>query len=200
VSRSRALGVGRVSAVGASRLRALRAAAGGTLLVVVLAGCDLLPLLGGEPFPSFDPDDPFPFPADATWERGRATIELGGETIVLDQLDGDGTYSAELGITVGWTDGGSWHLTYYGFPAVDGIEEEGYLSLDRVFDGEHWVIYDSTRCVTTTDVADETGLEGTATCRDLRWSDYFGSYSLSGVPDFIEGEPAFDAEITFEAR
>jgi hypothetical protein len=48
--------------------------------------------------------------------------------------------------------------------------------------------------------ADETGLAGTATCKGLRWSDAMSmGFDSSFTPPYIEGEPAFDAEITFEA-
>ena len=59
---------------------------------------------------------------------------------------------------------------------------------------------DPSRCVTTIERADASGVAGSATCRGLEWTDYFGSYSMTGFPQPIPGEEPFDAEITFEAH
>ena len=45
--------------------------------------------------------------------------------------------------------------------------------------------------------SDKTGLAGTATCTDLRWSDAMGGFAQGR--SFIEGEAPFDATVTFEA-
>jgi hypothetical protein len=170
------------------------------LIATGLSGCTLLELLLGQP-PSFDPDATFPIPtAEATFTTGSATINLAGETLVLDQLASGGTITDELGIRATWTNGDGWYLTFYGFPDMGLISESGYLSIDRIFDDQHRVIYDPSRCITTTERADATGVAGTALCRGLEWSDYFSSISGMGFPQEIEGEPAFDADITFEAH
>ena len=168
-------------------------------LMAGTSGCALLDLLlGGS---AFNPDEPFPFPsAEATFTTGTAKIELEGETIVLDQLKSGGTVTDQLGTSATWTNGEGWYLTFSGYPDVGFGAESGFLSLNRIVDGQHWVTYDPTRCVTTTDHANQTGIQGTAICRGLEWSDYFATLSGLGTPQEIEGEPAFDADITFEAH
>ncbi len=168
------------------------------LLVTGVSGCGLLDLLLGDPF-AFDPDE-FPFPSPGTtFTSGTATIELQDETLVLDQL-ADGTVQSDLGIHVTWTNGEGWYLTFTGFPDAAFMPDNGYLSMDRIFDGQHWLLYDQSRCVTTTDQADAAGVVGSAVCRGLEWSDYFSAFSGFGLPEEIPGEPPFDAEITFEAH
>ena len=169
------------------------------LLMAGTSGCTLLDLLlGGS---SFNPQEPFPFPsAAATFTSGHATIDLGAQTIVLDHLKSGGTVTDELGTSATWANGEGWYLTFSGYPDVGFGAESGYLSLNRIFDGQHWVTYDPTRCVTTTDHANATGIAGTAICRGLEWSDYFDTFSGLGTPKEIEGEAAFDADITFEAH
>ena len=165
-----------------------------------LSGCDLLTLLGGEdPFP-FDPGSPFPSPV-ATYSAGSATIEMDHETVVLDQIVGTGTLDPDFGTDVKWTNGEGWYLSYYGLSDASGVfADEGYLSIDRIADSEHWVVYNPERCITTTDEAGPNGLSGTAICRGLEWSDYFSAFSPTGVSVEIPGEAPFDADITFEAH
>jgi hypothetical protein len=168
------------------------------LLVTQLSGCSLLDLLFGVE-PPFDPDDPFPFPtAEATFTTGTATIELENETIVLDELLANSNLT-EFGFSVARENDDGWYLTFSGFPEDPFAPEGGYLSMHRIVDNEHLVILDSTRCVTTTDQADADGIVGSATCRGLRWSDYFSTNPI-GLPEPNSSEPPFDAEITFEAR
>lgn len=170
-------------------------------IVAGVSGCVFLDLLLG--VPPFDPDNPFPsFPvpsAEVTFTTGTATLVIDGETIVLAGLARAGTTDADYGTQVTWTDGEGWYLTYYGYEQSF-LTESSYVSLDRVFDNQHWVIYDQYRCVTTTTQVDAGGVVGTAVCRGLQWSDYFGGYSILGLPSTIPGEPTFDADITFEAH
>lgn len=179
------------------------------LITTGVTGCALLDLLLGLP-PGLDPDATFPpfppFPistAETTFTTGRATIVLAGdsgETLVLDELAGGGSMAEELGIQARWTNGDGWYLTYHSYPDIGFPAENAYLSIDRIFDDQHWTIYDQTRCVTTTERAGAGGIAGTAICRGLTWSDYFSTFSGIGFPVEIKGEPAFDAEITFEAH
>jgi hypothetical protein len=174
----------------------------GVLLITTgVSGCAFLDLLLGLD-PGFDPDATFPpFPtAEATFTTGSATIELAAETLVLDELASGGAMADELGTRATWTNGDGWYVTFYGFSGAGFGPESGYLSIDRIFEDQHWIINDQSRCVTTIERADPTGIAGTAVCRGLKWSDYFSSISGMGFPVAVEGEPAFDAEITFEAR
>jgi hypothetical protein len=170
------------------------------LVVTQLSGCSLLDLLFGFP-PPFDPDEPFPLPTlEASFSTGSATLELDGETIVLDELAGEAGISADVGYSVRWEDGEGRYLSLYGSPDFGGLPSSQYLTLDWINGDEHWVIVDTMRCVTTIDQADGDGLRGSATCRGLQWGDYFDMSSISGFPEPIEGQAPFDAEITFEAR
>jgi hypothetical protein len=170
-------------------------------IVTQVGGCSVLNLLlGGGPEP-FDPDEPFPFPtAEATFSTGSATIELEGETVVLDEVLEDSGLG-EFGFTVTWENDDGWYLQLSGF--ADELDFPGggaYLSLHRLQDNEHLVIVDPSRCVTTIDASGEDGVTGSATCRGLQWTDFFASYPLAGgFPKPIEGQEPFDAEITFEA-
>lgn len=169
------------------------------LLVTGTSGCTLLDLLLGQP--PFDPNAPFPLPsAQATFTSGRATIELDGETIVLDELTGDSSIDPDFGVHVAWENEDGWYLTFSAYPAEEPFASGGYLSIDRIADHEHWVLADPARCVTTTDQSDAGGVKGTATCRGLRWADFFTAYSGDGFPQPIPSQPPFDAEITFEAH
>ncbi|OGO52043.1 MAG: hypothetical protein A2V84_12445 [Chloroflexi bacterium RBG_16_70_13] len=181
-------------------MRGVAQVAAVAVLGAALSGCDLLTLLGGEdPFP-FDPGNPFPSPV-ATYSAGTATIEMDGETVVLDRIVGTGSFDPDYGIDVKWTNGEGWYLSYYGLPDAGGpFAPEGYLSIDRVMDSRHWIVYNPERCITTTDEATADGLSGSAICRGLEWTDYFSAYTSTGFPVEIPGEPAFDADITFEAH
>ncbi len=52
-------------------------------------------------------------------------------------------------------------------------------------------------CSVSLDEADAQGLHGSATCTNLRWTDMFNQ-GFDGE-GFVEGEPAFDAMIQFDA-
>jgi hypothetical protein len=173
------------------------------LLVTGLSSCSLLDLLFGvspDPFPSFDPDDPLPFPtAEAIFSEGTATIELEGETIVLDEILDDSSYS-ELGYSVTWTNGEGWFLVLAGYGESMGFPDSGYLTLHRIEGDQHLMVLDPARCLLDTEGAEEDGVSGTATCRGLQWTDFFSSYSTFGFPKPVEGLDPFDAEITYEAR
>jgi hypothetical protein len=166
-----------------------------------VSGCFFLDmLLGG---PAIDPDGTFPpfaMPsAEATFSAGSASFVRNGETTVLDELVQPATLNGTLGTKVTWTDGEGLYLTFIGFSDIDMLPDSSYLSIDWIVENRHWLILDPTRCVTTTDTVDTTGVVGRATCRGLQWVDW--STSMSGaLPLPVPGQPAFDAEITFEAH
>ena len=170
------------------------------LLVTGLSSCSLLDLLFGVE-PPFDPDEPFPFPtAEAIFSTGTATIELDGETLVLDELAGEAAVAPDFGTNVRWTNGEGHYLSLSALPDMGVFPDSSYLSFDWIADDRHWTIMDPSRCVTTIEQADASGVAGMATCRGLEWADYFGANSMMGFPQPIPGEEPFDAEITFEAH
>lgn len=183
-------------------MRSLVRFVGLALTPVALGGCQFLSLLGGNPLPSFDPNASYPFPSPlVTYTSGAATLTFENETIVLDQLVGSGTFDQDYGTDVTWTDGTGWYLSYYGLSSVPGVPDDpAYVSIDRVFDANHWIVGNAERCITTLTEPGPEEIGGTVICRGLRWSDYFGSFGLTGVPEYIDGEAAFDVEIAFEAR
>jgi hypothetical protein len=171
-------------------------------LVTGVSGCVFLDLLFGGP--GIDPDASFPpFPGSspaATFSTGSATIERDGVATVLDELAGPATVGGQLGAKVTWTDGEGLYLSYFALPDMAGLPTSSYISIDWIAEGRHWMLLDPSRCVTTTDQADATGVAGSAICRGLQWSDWLTSMSGAEFPQPVPAEPAFDAEITFEAH
>jgi hypothetical protein len=166
------------------------------LATMSLIGCDYLTGLSG-----FDDDFPLPSP-QATYRTGTATITIGDETIVLDRLNGPGSLFDTFGAEAGWTDGQGWYLRVSGASMGGAFFSGAYVTFDRIVTVQHWSIYDTSRCIVTIDQADTRGLAGSALCRGLRWTDAlasFGGFGVSPEPAYIDGQPAFDAEVTFEA-
>lgn len=170
-------------------------------IVTQLSGCTLLDLLLGMSPDPFDPDGPFPFPTmEASFTSGNATITLEGEAIVLGELAGEAGIDEFIGASVRWTNGDGWYLGVNSFAEMDGFPANAYLTLDWIVDSRHWTILDPSRCVTTIDRVDESGIAGSATCRGLQWADYFTTNSMTGYPEPIAGQAPFDAEIAFAAQ
>ena len=78
------------------------------------------------------------------------------------------------------------------------MTSNAFVQLDRIVGHEHWTTWDTSRCVVTISASDATALMGKATCKGLRWANALGTGS-GGYEPFIKDEPAFDAEITFQA-
>jgi hypothetical protein len=192
--------------VAGSRGRGGRSAAALTLfalafVAIAVAGCDLL-LNGagagfGEQFPSSSPI--------VTFTRGTATIAVdGGQPMTLGDLGSESGIETLFGSNVHWSNADGWHLRVNGagadlgggFGPSLGGGESGYLTIDRITDGQHWTTYDPTRCIVEIEVADKTGIRGTATCKGLEWYDALGA--ITAEPKDLD-QPKFDAEITFEA-
>ncbi len=76
---------------------------------------------------------------------------------------------------------------------------DAFVSFDHIVGGQHWTVGDPTPCQITVTRVDETGLAGSATCPGLRWADLMAAYASPSGPVYVEGEPAFDAKLTFEA-
>ena len=168
-------------------------------LAAGVSGCSLLDLLLGAP-PDFDPSATFPIPtAAAKFTSGSATIKLAGETLVLGDLADGGSITDDFGVSAVWTNGDGWYLSVTAIPDMGIGGGSSMVSINRIFDGKHWLTFDPSRCVTTTTVANATGIEGTAVCRGLLWSDFFSLSTGLGLPRDL-GEPAFDADISFQAH
>jgi hypothetical protein len=163
------------------------------VLALFLGGCSaFMPGFGGA-FPSSSPI--------AAYATGTASIAIkDGETITLDEVaEGSGVDSV-FGSDVRWTGPSGWHLRVSG---AGGSEEfgggEGYITLDRIVDGQHWTTtFDGSRCITDVDVVDPKTIRGSATCKGIVWYDALDMEFTHGPPEPID-EPKFDAEITFEA-
>ncbi len=138
----------------------------------------------------------------ATYTSGSATLELGdGTTIELDRVAADATLMSEIGTAIRWTGDDGWNVTLNGAGSDFGWGASTMMQLDRVIGSEHWTtMYDPSRCIVDVDVADETAVRGTATCRGVEWYDALGQgigWAMEG-PEPLD-EPEFDAEIRFEA-
>ena len=171
------------------------------LATVSFAGCQYLLGLPApvplDPGASPAPEPPFG-PPQATYRTGKATLTIGDQVVTLDQLNGTGSLQNIYGADVSWTDGKGWYLRIIGVEPsamVDG----GYtmVTLDRIADGRHLTAYDDAGCQTKLERADTTGVNGTASCKSLRWTDAMAGGMFTG-PTRTD-EPAFAAEITFEA-
>ena len=186
----------------------MRAAAVAALVgaVFVLSGCQYLLGLGGMPpvtppdFGSFDPGDPMfsPPPPLATYTTGSATVSIGGAVAKLDRLAGGALYQGGLGAEVDWTDGKGLYLRFFGTPEAQSPTGAGFVTLDRIADGQHWTTPDPSLCTVKVTQAGTKGIAGTATCTGLRWIDTMAPY-IGVQPAYVEGEAPFDAEITFGA-
>jgi hypothetical protein len=185
-------------------VHALRRAVARLALAVVatsiLGGCSLL--YGFDPNPP--PGDGMPSPV-AVYREGRATVTIGTDpTIVLDDVSDGGTFDPNFGAGATFTNADGWYVRVMGAAKLGGfMSSPAYVQLDRIVGSEHWTTQDPDRCVVTISAADATGLMGKATCNGLRWTDALGNWGGSGTggyePPYIKDEPAFDAEITFQA-
>ena len=152
------------------------------------------------PFESFGPGGP-PGPSPlATYSKGQATLALSdGSTITLDRISPGPHLFSEFGSNVRWSNADGWYLTVAGAGAADGAFGEAYLQLDRIQDHVHWTSDDPTRCHVVVQVANASGLRGTAACSGMRWIDALGGSGFVGPPSPVPGEEPFDAQISFEA-
>jgi hypothetical protein len=184
--------------------RAGAAVAVAILATLILAGCQYLygltPMPPIDPFGSFDPgafESPGPelMPSPvAIFESGSAEITIDGTTTTLDRLTGAAAVYGMFGTNAVWTDGKGLYMRYYG--PGEGIDQGGFVSFDRIQGGSHWTTLDP-GCKVALTKSDKTGLAGTASCTNVRWSDAMGGFEPGS--SFIEGEPPFDTEVTFEA-
>lgn len=163
-------------------------------VVLVAAGCELLYGLPVDPDASYEPPKP-------AYVEGRATVRIGdGPLMVFDELSRAGTYDSLFGGDVTFRGDDGWSLQVTGAMDAGGVggfmPPVAWTQLDRIVDGQHWTVADPSRCIVTAQ-ADPFAFRGTATCKGLRWSDAIGRGYAE--PEYIADQPAFDAEITFEA-
>ncbi len=187
------------------RLKAIAALAA---VVFLVSGCQYLSMFGDagafpvdplQPgdFGSFDPGG-FPMPSPiATFTEGSATLTIDGKTTMLDQLSGFAGAYDEFGTEVGWTDGSGTYVRFFGSGDPAFGPDQGFITIDRVVDGQHWTSSDPWICQVELDQGDSTGVAGTATCNGLHWMDAISGGDFIPTPN--ESGPAVDAEITFSA-
>jgi hypothetical protein len=187
-----------------TRLKAIAVLAA---VVFLVSGCQYLNMFGAtgaypvdplDPgdFGSFDPDG-FPMPSPmATFTTGSATLTIDGETTTLDQLSGFAGAYDEFGTEVGWTDGAGTYVRFFGSGDA-AFGDEGFVTIDRIRDGQHRTSNDPWVCEVELDKSDSTGVAGTASCDGMHWMDALGGGFVD--PTSIEVGPAFDAEIAFSA-
>jgi hypothetical protein len=165
------------------------------LSAVILAGCGLL-------YPGYYdvPDDASLTPV-AVYRNGHATVTLGnGTRLVLDEVAAESNLIEAYGATVHWIGPDGWHVRLTGATPDLGFGSFAFLQFDRIADGEHMTTWDTTRCIVDIDIADETGVRGSATCKGLVWSDALGSgFGAPFESPSPSDGPKFDAEVEFEA-
>jgi hypothetical protein len=170
-----------------------------SLAAVLLGGCDLL--MGGAFGPGFDGAFPSSSPI-ATYRTGSARIAIAGsETIKLDKLAAGAAVDSLFGSAVRWTGSSGWSMQLSGAGTSGGgfmPTPGGFLTFDRIADGQHRTTFDGTRCLVEIDVIDESAVRGTATCKGLEWYDALVLQPGPAGPVPLD-EPKFDAEVTFEA-
>jgi hypothetical protein len=167
------------------------------LAVPAMAGCELF--FPGALTPDGQLQDPSP---RATYTKGSATLTMGdGTKVTLDRLSEGPHLIALYGSSIRWSNADGWSLQLTGAGAGSELGNllgsGGYLKLDCIVGVEHWQTYETGRCIVDIDVANERALKGSATCKGLEWSDALEA-PFPGEPKEID-QPAFDAEITFEA-
>jgi hypothetical protein len=155
------------------------------------------------------PGGNFPSPSPiAAYTSGSATITIkGGETIKLDKLAANSGVASLFGSNVRWTGSNGWNMRLNGAGSGAGFGPGtggGFLTFDRIVDGQHLTTYDPSRCIVQIEVIDAKSLDGTATCKGIEWYDALdspfggaGPFGTSGPAEV--DEPKFDAEVTFEA-
>ena len=156
----------------------------GLALSLALSGCAL-----------FDyPEDDFGGVV-SRYATGSATVTIGSERHVLDQVAPSSQLMAGFGAEVYWFNDDGWGLRLTGGTA--GSMLPAMLSVDWVRT-TYWSASDyGGQCNVKLDQADAKLVKGTATCTGLRWSDMLRGDVFDG--GYVEGEAPFDATIEFEA-
>ena len=129
------------------------------------------------------------------YQAGTATVTIGSERHVLDQVSASSQLMSDLGADVYWFSDDGWGLRLSG--GMAGAYFPATVSIDRIRNA-YWSATDyNGQCRVKLDQVDAKAVKGTATCTGLRWTDVLrGDYSTGG---YVEGEAPFDATIEFEA-
>jgi hypothetical protein len=163
------------------------------LAAALLGGCELL----------YPPEDNLGT-ALATYVTGHATMTIAGEDVELDQISPGPHLITDMGAEVYWFNDDGWGLRLSGGGAVGAFAMPAMISIDRVQTTYWSAMDDGGQCRVTLDEIDAKGLRGSATCTGLRWSDVLrggvGGFWDPGGGPYVEGQPPFDATITFEAQ
>jgi hypothetical protein len=170
-----------------------------TTAAVFVAGCELLFSLGSVGDGEFEQPEPL-----ATYTSGTATLEFeDGTKVVLDEISDGPHLFTQIGGGVNWFNDEGWglQLHLYDVSLTGNDFSDGIPMLDRIQGGTHWTTMEGTGCSLKIDVADETGLRGTARCIEQEWVDALRAGTpFEGRPRPVEGEEPFDFEVTFEAE
>ena len=169
-----------------------------SVMALVVAGCQWL--YGyGYPYPI--PNEPAPGPS-ATYATGNATITIGTEAAIeLAHLTEGGTMVPGLGAGATFRSDDGWYVRIMGATkGGNAYMSPTFMTVERITDNHHWTTADPGRCSITITKADATGLVGQASCKGMRWVDAMSNgLGANYEPPYVEGQPPFDAEITFEA-
>lgn len=162
------------------------------IVATAIAGLTVAIVAGGCVF--LDPPGADLGVATTRYGTGRATITIDGDPIVLDRVSTTSGLLTGLGPDVYWFNDDGWGLRLSG--GGTGLFSPAMVSVDRVRT-TYWSAIDyGNGCRVTIAQADEKGVEGTASCTGLRWTDMLRGGPASG---YVEGEDPFDATIQFSA-
>lgn len=171
-------------------------------LSFVMLGCSLA-------YPRFPiaPDEMAAPTVRAAYSTGTATLEITregvSETITLDRVEPGSQLADLMGATVTWRNDAGWVLFLSAFDREEmgGFGPSGSIQFERIEGHEYWIAggYVDDRCILDVDELSETAVRGSATCLGLRWVDGAGGGVGFGPPQYVEGQPEFDAKVTFQA-
>jgi hypothetical protein len=154
------------------------------------------------------PDGPEPRPsAIGTFRSGSAKITLGpGQTVLLDHLAAPASLDAAEPASLRWSGPDGWSLEVEVNGALGPIGASSpMLDADAIVDHVAGNVHRTTAfgggCNVTFSRAAASGVDGSASCVDLRWFDAIGMFGgfANGEPSPLP-DPPFDLELTFSAR
>jgi hypothetical protein len=150
----------------------------------LLAGCVFFP----------PPEDPFGTGDMTTFATGHATMTVDGERVELNQIAPGPHLISGIGREIYRFNDDGWGLRLTG--GMSGFMPT-MLSIDRIRNA-YWSAQDFGACSVKLDSSDKDGVKGSATCKELHWSDMLKG-GASSMDNRVKGEDPFDATIEFEA-